>query len=97
MSDMNLGAVEMSWEALEDLKERHRNARLSLVGYAIRAILDGQDIDAVMAASGFPEEPEQPISPMSMFGVSTTYSRRQLFATWLANQLQEIVAGKDPE
>lgn len=93
--------LRVAQEALEEANRRREVAREAVVDFALRAVVEGQDVEQVMDACGFRDvnaggASENPL--MAMFGLGFHGSRRQRFAQWIGQELcNRIIAGEEGE
>ena len=80
--------IVVAQEALEEANRRRTVAHEAVVDFALRAVVDGQDIEAVMDACGFRETGQEGTTSVlsTMFGIGQG-TPRQRFGTWLGQEL----------
>lgn len=102
--DLDMGHLDgaaVAHQSLQDLEERHENARRVMIDFALRAVLEGHPIEEVMAAVGFQghadcgdefvEYQRQMFGGLFAAYGSEVKSPRRQFADMLAEAIRELV------
>jgi hypothetical protein len=84
--------IAIAQEALEEANRRREVARNAVVDFALRAVVDGQDIEGIMDACGFKEVEGHVNVLAQLFGTQIQGTRRQRFAYWLGQELANRIA-----
>lgn len=88
------GQVAIAQEALDEANRRREVAREAVVDFALRAIIDGEDVETIMDACGFKESEQSPNNIFSTFGLNIAGTRRQRFAAWIGQELCNRLAAE---
>lgn len=94
---LSLNTLEVCAAAVKAADARREFAYNASVDVMLRAIIDGEDVDAIMHAIGWPEDPE-PGEESAYWGPfpwspHRRPSRRQSFADHLSQELRKRIVG----
>jgi hypothetical protein len=92
------GQLRVAQEALEEANRRREVARQAVIDFALRAVVDGHDVEGIMDACGFRENENGPAETIfSLFGLGGYGTRRQRFAAWLGAELTQRLSEEPVE
>lgn len=89
--------VVIAQQALQEANARRKVAVDAVVEFALRAVIDGEDVEAIMDACGFKEPDSELESSSGLFGFFgvTRGTRRQRFAQWMGQALANRIADEE--
>lgn len=88
-----MSGIEVTSDALGDIENRQETARWALFQFCIQALISGEDIDCIMDAAKFPENPAGQTA-MVNHGWAWSMdvpSRRERFAEWMSREVTSLV------
>lgn len=88
-----MASVEVAREALDDANRRREVALRAAAEFALRALMEGADVDKLIEACGF-KAPE-PRPSISTFGLWSPPTLRESFAEWLCSVVRELALGDE--
>jgi len=85
-----LSQVRVAQEALDEATQRQRVAVEAVIDFALRAVLDGHDLEPIMEVCGFREGDQVAATGIAgLLGFQGT--ARQRFASWMGSALAERI------